>query len=440
MKLLNNFLTSGHDFSVDENLQKFRYSFINLLMLMATVLTFFNYLASVVGVIDFGEFFENITLLYFFVSLLGFYLLRKNKKFYFLVIAFFIITALSLFYAVLLTRNEDEFRLVAFFLGIFITYVLLGKIYGLLLAIIITISIVIISRYNDLEISSFALSTFYTFFINLTVFLYMFLSKVEKDEIEFRLLNNKLKEKVIQETKQREEQEKMLLRQYRMANMGEMMDSIAHQWRQPLMNINSVLMNMDNALDGKDNNKQYLEKKIDEVATLTTHMSQTIEDFRGLFKVEAEQTHFTLQSVINDALALIKNNLNDIELQYHSERSIEILGYRSELMQVIIILLGNAIEVLNIRKIKEKKLTLETHASNNSVIVSIEDNAGGVSSKNIDTIFDPYFTTKEQSGGTGLGLYIAKIIVEKKMGGEINVSNTSQGAKFKVSLAKNLSN
>jgi len=172
MKLLNNFLTSGHDFSVDENLQKFRYSFINLLMLMATVLTFFNYLASVVGVIDFGEFFENITLLYFFVSLLGFYLLRKNKKFYFLVIAFFIITALSLFYAVLLTRNEDEFRLVAFFLGIFITYVLLGKIYGLLLAIIITISIVIISRYNDLEISSFALSTFYTFFINLTVFLY----------------------------------------------------------------------------------------------------------------------------------------------------------------------------------------------------------------------------------------------------------------------------
>jgi signal transduction histidine kinase len=133
----------------------------------------------------------------------------------------------------------------------------------------------------------------------------------------------------------------------------------------------------------------------------------------------------------------MKNSLNDIELKYSSEGSIQVPGYRSELMQVIIILLGNAIEALEMRKIKEKKLTIEIHVSNNSAIISIKDNAGGVRSKNINTIFDPYFTTKEQSGGTGLGLYIAKIIVEKKMGGEINVSNTSEGAKFTVSLAKN---
>jgi signal transduction histidine kinase len=437
MKYLNNFLTSGHDFSADENLQKFRFTLLNPLMLLASILTFTNFLASIFGAINFGRIFEIATLSYVIVSIFVIVLLRKGKNYYPLVVIYFIASSLILFYFVLFTHKEDEFRLIAFFLANFITYVLMGKKQGLLLSILIMVSIFIISKNYNLELSSFAFSTFYTFFIIFTAFLYFFLSKVERDSVEFKLLNGKLKQNVKQEVQQREEQEQMLLRQYRMANMGEMMDSIAHQWRQPLMHINSVLMNMDSALEDKDKNKQYLEKKIDEVATLTTHMSQTIEDFRGLFKVEEGKTYFMLQSVIDDALALMKNSLNDIELKYSSEGSIQVPGYRSELMQVIIILLGNAIEALEMRKIKEKKLTIEIHVSNNSAIISIKDNAGGVRSKNINTIFDPYFTTKEQSGGTGLGLYIAKIIVEKKMGGEINVSNTSEGAKFTVSLAKN---
>ena len=261
-------------------------------------------------------------------------------------------------------------------------------------------------------------------------------------------LNTKLKTNVIQEREQREEQEQMLLRQCRMANMGEMLDSIAHQWRQPLMHINSILMNMDSALEsieeGKGGNKgtnkgdkkKYLENKIDDVASLTSHMSQTIEDFRDLFKIESEQTEFPLDLAINDVLVLMKNSFKDIELIKQIESDLSITGYRGELIQVIIILLSNAVEALNIRQVKEKKISIKIESHNEKISIITEDNAGGISSENINSIFDPYFTTKEQSGGTGLGLYIAKIIIEQKMGGNIAVSNTETGVRFLLTFKK----
>jgi C4-dicarboxylate-specific signal transduction histidine kinase len=271
-----------------------------------------------------------------------------------------------------------------------------------------------------------------------TIFLYVFINKVEKDAHEFKVLNHKLEDKVMKEVTQRLEQEKMLLRQCRMANMGEMIDAIAHQWRQPLMNINAVLMNIDILSTDEKNKEIKFEQYMDEISQLTSHMSQTIEDFRTLYQEEKEKSSFVLYALIENVILLMKNNFQGIQIHMPSEIEMTIVNYKSELSQVFITLFSNAIEVLKLREVSVKQIFIELKQSETFTFISIEDNAGGIVEKNIYNIFDPYFTTKKQTGGTGLGLHITQIIIEQNMKGSISVSNTERGAKFLISLPRNI--
>lgn len=433
---MDNFLTSGYEFSENENLLKFRFSLLNILILVATSFAFLNFLISFFGIIDFGKVFETAVFVFSVLNFFVIYLLRIKKLYYFFIVIFFIVTSLILFYFVLFVRKEDEFRLIAFFLAVFITYVLLGKKYGLGLAVFVGLSIFFISKHHNLELSPFAYSTFFSFFIIFTIFLYFFLNKIERDAEELKVLNNKLKDNFKREVQQRKDQESMLLRQCRMASMGQMLDSIAHQWRQPLMHINSVLLNMDSFIESRGGDDKYLTNKSNEIAMLTMHMSNTIEDFRGLFEIEKGQEEFFLESVIADVLVLMKNRFSGILVDCEVGEDVLIYGSKSELIQVIIILFSNTVDAFERKIVNNKKVSIGTNNSKDSTIVTIKDNAGGIAPENLGVVFDPYFTTKELSGGTGLGLYLAKIIIEQKMNGRITVSNTSTGALFSISLPR----
>ena len=436
LPIIDNFLSSGHHFSEDDNLQKFRFSLLNSNLLIASFFTFLNYFSSIFGFIQFAPIYEKTLLFYALTCFIGIFPLRMSKRNYSLVANTALLSSLILFYcALLIGPLTDEFRLIWFFLVVLASFVLMGKRYGLTLMLLIMFSLIIINQYFELGFSDVAEFTFFNSFIIFTAFAYFFLSKIEKDAVEFRLLNNALKESVRKEVEQREKQEQMLLQQYRMANIGGMLDAIAHQWRQPLMNINAVLMNMDHSLRSDQNNTHYLVGKVDEVSLLTDHMSQTIDDFRSLLKVEKTQKLISIESAVNDVLVLMKNSLNEISVNCHVENSIDIVGHKSELMQVIIILLSNAIETMTKRQIENRELTITIKAFDKEVLLEIEDNAGGITEANLAVIFDPYFTTKEQSGGTGLGLYIAKIIIEQKMVGQITASNTDRGAKFTLQFS-----
>ena len=430
---ITNFLTSGHHFSKeDENLQRFRFALLNVLMLVAAFFTFLNYLASISGKIVSSPLFELVLLTYVLLSILFQYILRRNKKYYLLVVGFFVFGSLGMFYSALFIHKEDEFRLITFFLILFITYVLLGRKIGAILGFFILTSILLIYNNFALQLSSYAITTFTTFFIILNIFLYFFLAKVENDAAEFVRLNAKLKAKVSHEVEQRLEQEKMLLQQCRMASMGEMIDSIAHQWRQPLMSINAILMTMDRAIELKSKPDVYLEEKMDEVITLTTYMSKTIEDFRALFKADKTKKTFDVTASIMYVLNLFTSSTKDIDIRFDSSSKILHNGYENELIQVLIILLSNAVEVLKARNITDKYLAISYQIKTDFLHIMMEDNAGGIKKENIEKIFDPYFTTKSNTGGSGLGLYIAKIIIEKNMEGKLKATNTDKGVRFEI--------
>ena len=435
MLFLDNFLTSGHSFSEKENLIKFRFSLLNSLLIIATFFTTINCVASILGFISFTYLYEKILFIYAILNILSIYFLRKNKKMYITVVNIILMGSLFVFYAALITAPTDEFRLIWFFLTLFASFLLMGKKYSIFLMLFILSSIFFINFFMiDLGYSRLALFTFFNSFIIFTAFAYFFLDKIEKDSLEFHKLNTKLQKKVSKEVQQRETQEQMLLQQCRLASMGEMIDSIAHQWRQPLMNINAILMNMERGIEIKENPKRYLESKMDEVITLTTHMSQTIEDFRSLLKTEKQKTHFFIDKSIDNALELYEASLKDIEIHVTHTKGKTFYGYNNEFIQVIMILLHNAIDILQTHNINPKHIFIVVSVNDTHLSFSIEDNAVGISEKVIHKIFDPYFTTKQATGGTGLGLYLAKLIIEQNMQGTLTVTNTNKGAKFSITI------
>lgn len=366
-------------------------------------------------------------------SFISLYLLRKDKKYYTIVSWITLISVYIVSFVALVLQEGDEMRLVWFLIILFITLLLKGKKVGQVAGLIIIVGVYVVIDLFDLDFSQLAIYTFYNSFVSFFIVSLFFIHKIEHDEKLLSRINQTLKEQVEKEVQARIQNERILLRQARMASMGEMVDAIAHQWRQPLMNINAVMMNIDRGIEvGKD--KEILAKKILEVFAQTAHMSNTIEDFRNLLKVEKEKSAFDVEGVVANVLTLLKNNLKHIKIVNRLEKGISLESYRSELSQVLIILLSNASEICMIREIKKRYIYIISSQDDDGVTLSIEDNAGGILDSDLSKIFDPYYTTKKQTGGTGLGLYIAKIIIEHNMQGSLDVINTTDGAKFTIRI------
>ena len=246
--------------------------------------------------------------------------------------------------------------------------------------------------------------------------------------------------KIQEEINKRLEQEQILIQQSKLASMGEMIGNIAHQWRQPLAQISAIHMNMKVTYDFDKFTKEYMESKIKEANKLTAYMSQTISDFQNFFKPQGEKEVFSIEKACRDAYFILESSLkaHGIEVIFHITQDVTINGYKTEYSQVILNLLSNAKDILIERQIKNPKIELEIKDGNHFALVKIKDNAGGVDASIIDKIFEPYFTTRHQTQGTGIGLYMSKNIIERNMHGYINVANTEDGALFTVKVDKEI--
>ncbi|MEA3289667.1 MAG: HAMP domain-containing sensor histidine kinase, partial [Campylobacterota bacterium] len=232
------------------------------------------------------------------------------------------------------------------------------------------------------------------------------------------------------------DQQKYLLLKNKKEQFGEIIGNIAHQWRQPLNRINLNLAVIDESLKDEIPNKDIIYKKIVSTEKNIHYMSDTIEDFIDFYNPNKEKELFNIYDVVKKALKLLSNRLEGIEVNIFMEKNIEVNGISNEYLQVLLIILNNAIDNFHIQKTRNSKIDISLIEDNNSIVLTIKDNGGGIIKSNIEKVFDPYFTTKYKSEGTGLGLYVAKMLIEDSMDGILDVQVDAGITEFSIKLKR----
>jgi PAS domain S-box-containing protein len=249
-------------------------------------------------------------------------------------------------------------------------------------------------------------------------------------------LNKSLEKRIKKEVEISREKDRMLALHSRQAAMGEMIGNIAHQWRQPLNTINLIIFDLLEAHKHGELNDEYLLNSYNKINRVVQNMSVTIDDFRNFFKPNKEKKVFNINTIIDQALSFVEAGLkaNQISINVQKNENTLILGYPNELLQTIINIINNARDALSESISENKSISIKCHSTRHQVVIKICNNGGIISDENLEKIFDPYFTTKPEGQGTGLGLFISKTIIEKNMKGIISVQNSDNGVCFLIEL------
>ncbi len=289
----------------------------------------------------------------------------------------------------------------------------------------------------------------------ITLFANQVANEIEKQHYikEIETLNKTLKskiEKINEEIEKNNQKEKMLQRQSSLAQMGEMISMIAHQWRQPLSAINASVIAIQcttasERFDLSDKNDreqflQFLDKKYNNIIEYLQGLSETIDDFRNFFKPDKQKELVNLQEPINRALKIVENSMNskgiEVNCDFQIDEQIEL--YQNEIMQVILNILKNSEDNFIEKNIQNSKIDITIYKQNDNYVISIKDNGGGIPQDILPNIFDPYFSTKNEKNGTGLGLYMSKIMIEEHHNGKLKAENIENGVEFNINI-KNIS-
>lgn len=264
-------------------------------------------------------------------------------------------------------------------------------------------------------------------------------------------INTVLEQRVSEEMARRLKNERILFEQQKFADMGQMINAIAHQWRQPLNGLGLMIqMTMDEIKTKPDSVDIDEEKKT--MLEIITHLSQTIDDFRSFFKVTSDDSEFSIADSLIESYSLYEAKLkqlgidfsltcrcNDKFFELKKDRKTDcepnhfVRGSKSKLKQVVLNLIQNSIDAISDSG-KPGKIGINAACDLRHISISIEDNGGGINAEQISKIFEPYFTTKDEGKGTGIGLYMSKVIIEEHFKGKLTVMNTNTGAKFLIML------
>jgi PAS domain S-box-containing protein len=244
--------------------------------------------------------------------------------------------------------------------------------------------------------------------------------------------NELLTLKILEEEKKNIIQEKLMQQQHRLAQMGEMISMIAHQWRQPLSAITAAAGSLSIKAKREKLDTDTAIKITSKIEKFSIHLSKTIDDFRDFFKTNKKKSVTNYKNLLDGVLLIIEDSLsiNNIKFIQNINSIKEFDTYENEVKQVLLNLMKNSEDALLENSIQEPWIKVEIDKN----VLTVEDNAGGIKEEIMDKIFEPYFSTKLQKDGTGLGLYMSKLIIENHCAGKLSVQNSKSGAIFKIVL------
>jgi len=458
-----NFFTSGHRFSEDETQRKFQFRMLNGMALIVAVFSFLFALLNRVGYNDIGTVQEVVDYCFCTGLLLGLFYLRRGKEAYEGSLYFILTISWITFTSTLIYVTQDEFRIIWFYLLIFVSYNLGGVLVGNFFSLLSLVTVLWLNIALELRISSVAMTSALFGMIIAMLVSRIYSKKVQEYEdtlvqqkkmletfnsalevkvaqktAELRELNNSLEIKVQEKVTEVKQQEQMLIAQSRLAAMGEMLSMIAHQWRQPL---STMTLMITNAKFASMFNKTPTHENtiLDEISDTLIYLSDTIDDFQTYFEPQKKTETVEISKLIERAMQFTKTRfrLNNVALFTSGKSDIVVETYGSELVQILINLFNNAVDAIGDTNPAVRHVMISAGEADDRVRIVVEDSGGGIDAEILPRIFEPYFSTKSKNG-TGLGLYMAKMIIESHIGGTITAENGPSGAIFTITLPKNV--
>ncbi len=262
------------------------------------------------------------------------------------------------------------------------------------------------------------------------------ITQVKKLQAELEQLNATLEERIRQEIEKNRMKDTLMMQQSKLAAMGELLSMIAHQWRQPLNTISASINSLLLKLEMGTVDSEAIIEKLQQMSEYVKHLSATIDDFRNFFRPDKQKVRVKIDELIENVLMIASEAIESqgIRIEKHIRCERELETYANELKHAVLNIINNARDVLLERHIKNPVIRIGVLCEGDTVIITVTDNGGGIDPAIMEKIFEPYFSTKDKKNGTGLGLYMTKIIVEDHLKGRISVRNTDSGAEFTIKL------